>query len=707
MSFEELYRNAYNLVLQKHGDMLYRGVSEQVKLHLRSVGETVAQSSDDNLLQTLNQAWDKHTNTMVMIHDILMYMDRTYVKQQKKDHVYNLGLKIFLSEIARHPQVKDRLLELLLHKIERERAGEVIDHSLLKNILAMLVALGVNFNAHTREVYQQDFEKHFLQATAQFYLSESQDYIVKNTCPDYLMKAEQRLKEEEERLARYLDSSTESKLISIVQKELISDKAKVLVDMENSGCIAMFKDEKLDDLKRMYSLFKGVDQRNQSVNTLKYIQGALSEYAYAKGQRLVKDEEKTKDPVGFVDAVLKMRDKFEKIVFASFEMDKVFERTLKEAFERFINEDSRCAQYLSMYVDHLLKKKVKGMSESDVEDQLDKVVVIFRYLQDKDVFENFYKQHLSKRMLSGRSVSEDAERSMISKLKKECGYQFTQRMEGMFKDVHISQDILSTFLKSKYSARGGKGKDYVDLDVKVLTSGFWPTPPVPQCVFPKGMQLLADRFKEFYLENHSGRKLAWQCNMGTVDVKALCFKKKHELNVSTYQMCVLDLYNNGLEYTFEDIMNTTKIPKDDLKRHLISLVMPKFRILRKVPDGKGIKSTDVFRLNPDFKSKLFRVRIPLVTISKSSSSSSSGGRGHAIPKAVQQDRRHAIEAAIVRVMKTRKTLDHNTLVAEVSKQLANKCSPSPHVIKKRIESLIEREYLERHRDDRKMYNYLA
>ena len=125
MCIRDRYRNAYNLVLQKHGDMLYRGVSEQVKLHLRSVGETVAQSSDDNLLQTLNQAWDKHTNTMVMIHDILMYMDRTYVKQQKKDHVYNLGLKIFLSEIARHPQVKDRLLELLLHKVERERAGEV------------------------------------------------------------------------------------------------------------------------------------------------------------------------------------------------------------------------------------------------------------------------------------------------------------------------------------------------------------------------------------------------------------------------------------------------------------------------------------------------------------------------------------------------------------------------------------------------------
>ena len=83
LSFEELYRNAYNLVLQKHGDLLYRGVSEQVKNHLRLVGEKVAQATDNNLLQEINNAWEKHTTTMVMIRDILMYMDRTYVVQQE------------------------------------------------------------------------------------------------------------------------------------------------------------------------------------------------------------------------------------------------------------------------------------------------------------------------------------------------------------------------------------------------------------------------------------------------------------------------------------------------------------------------------------------------------------------------------------------------------------------------------------------------
>ena len=41
------------------------------------------------------------------------------------------------------------------------------------------------------------------------------------------------------------------------------------------------------------------------------------------------------------------------------------------------------------------------------EAMLEKVIVIFRYLQDKDVFENFYKSHLSKRLLGGRSVSDE------------------------------------------------------------------------------------------------------------------------------------------------------------------------------------------------------------------------------------------------------------------------------------------------------------
>lgn len=57
------------------------------------------------------------------------------------------------------------------------------------------------------------------------------------------------------------------------------------------------------------------------------------------------------------------------------------------------------------------------MTEQEIEQVLDKSMVMFRFLQEKDVFERYYKQHLAKRLLLNKSVSDDWEKNMISKLK--------------------------------------------------------------------------------------------------------------------------------------------------------------------------------------------------------------------------------------------------------------------------------------------------
>lgn len=69
-------------------------------------------------------------------------------------------------------------------------------------------------------------------------------------------------------------------------------------------------------------------------------------------------------------------------------------------------------------------------------------------MQGKDVFEAFYKKDLAKRLLLGRSASTDAEKNMITKLKTECGSQFTNKLEGMFKDTDLSRDIMMSFRSS-------------------------------------------------------------------------------------------------------------------------------------------------------------------------------------------------------------------------------------------------------------------
>uniref|UniRef100_H2XUY6 Cullin neddylation domain-containing protein n=2 Tax=Ciona intestinalis TaxID=7719 RepID=H2XUY6_CIOIN len=143
----------------------------------------------------------------------------------------------------------------------------------------------------------------------------------------------------------------------------------------------------------------------------------------------------------------------------------------------------------------------------------------------------------------------------------------------------------------------------------------------------------------------------------------------------------------------------------DLSRALQSLACGKTnqRVLQKDPKGKEIEKGNVFTVNDNFSSKLHRVKIQTVAQKQGESDPE---RKETRTK-VQEDRRHEIEAAIVRIMKSRKEMQHNLLIAEVTSQLKHRFLPSPVIIKRRIESLIEREYLSRSNTDRKVYIYVA
>jgi len=603
--------------------------------------------------------------------------------------VYDRGLQIFRDEVCRNPRIKDRLLNMLLNLIQRERQGEMIPRSLLKTISSMFVELG-------RDVYSKDFETPFLQASSNFYQAESMEYIAQNSASDFMKKAEVRLGEEADRVNHYLDSTTEPKIKEVAERELIAKHMKALAEMENSGIITMIEDSKVADLARAYSLFKRVTQPTSGLGVIRDLMAA---HVKARGTELVNDEERNRDPVLYVQGLLQLRDKYEKVIREAFQSDKQFYNALNQAFESFINVNSHSPEYISLFVDESMRKGLKGTSEEDVEETLDKVIMLFRYLQDKDVFEKYYKQHLAKRLLGGKSVSDDAERSMITKLKHECGYQFTSKLEGMFNDMKLSADTQDSFR----THLGGSSKvGGIEVSVHVLTTGFWPTQVGATCNLPPQILSCCDAFKELYLKQHSGRRLQWQPNMGNADIKATFSTRKHEINVSTYQMSILLLFNSADSMSYADIQESTGIPVADLKRALQSLACAKFKVLNKEPKGRDVDETDLFHFNADFTCKQLRFKVATVAAQKETESEKQETR-----QKVDEDRKPQIEAAIVRTMKSRKEMEHNALIAEVTSQLTSRFLPHPNVIKKRIESLIEREFLERDTTNWRKYKYLA
>ena len=441
----------------------------------------------------------------------------------------------------------------------------------------------------------------------------------------------------------------------------------------------------------------------------------------------MQDDEKKGDPVKYVEALLSLRDKYQAIIEEAFEGDKSFLNALNGAFESFVNDNAQSPEFISLFVDDQLRRGLKGHSEDDMERLLDKVVMLFRYLQDKDIFEKYYKQHLAKRLLGARSVSDDAERSMITKLKHECGYQFTSKLEGMFLDMKMSADTQDAFREKVLQPSGSSKIDGVELGVHVLTTGFWPTQLGPRCNLPPQIARCCEAFKDFYLKQHSGRKLTWQTNMGNADIKASFRARRHEINVSTHQMCILLLFNGCDAMSYAEIAADTQIPPAELKRALQSLACAKYKILNKEPKGRDVDDGDAFHYNADFSAKQLRFKVGTVSATKETEVEKAETR-----QKVDEDRKPQIEvrllpdiprilapnltsppspthrqAAIVRIMKSRKEMDHNALIAEVTTQLQARFHANPNAIKKRLESLIEREFLERDKANWRKYKYLA
>jgi cullin 1 len=416
--------------------------------------------------------------------------------------------------------------------------------------------------------------------------------------------------------------------------------------------------------------------------------------------RLESGEKDSNGDPAFVKELLALHDKYLAVVGDQFGGNALFQKALKEAFVEFANRDvgkHTNAELMSSFCDRILKSGGEKLSDEDVESFLEKTVQLFSYLTDKDLFAEIYRNQLAKRLLNQRSASDDAERLMIGKLKLRCGSQFTGKMEGMLNDLAIGVDHQADFDAFVKGEKQDVGK--LDFSVQVLTTGYWPSFASIDAHLPPEIVKCTTVFKDYYDKKNSKRRLSWMFSLGNATVRGSFGKKNYDLQVSTLQSIALLAFNprdgEPQILAYEQVRERINLPDEHLKRVLHSLACGKYKVLAKTPASSTIKTTDSFAVNTKFSCPMRKIRVPMASLDESHN-----------PKRVEEDRTVAIEAAVVRIMKARKTLSHQSLLAEVLSQLAF-FRPNPKVIKRRIEALIDREYLERDPDQANSYRYLA
>ncbi|KAB8234949.1 Cullin-3 [Aspergillus alliaceus] len=778
LSFEQLYRNAYNMVLAMRGEELYERVkrlekewlaTEVQKWVTSAISSMLLQSKDqveiqdqenerrdtgEKFLSVLREAWEDHQICMGMITDVLMYMDRVISADHKKPSIYVASMALFRDYVLRsaarsdtESTVADVLKSTVLFMIQLERSGQMINRQLIRHCIYMLEGLYETITEEeSSKLYLTMFEPDFLETSKIFYNAEGKRLLEMGDAAAFCKAASDRIAEERERCLSTLSPLSEPKIKEVLDRELISSNITEVINLEGTGIKNMLDNDRMDVLRNVYLLSARVDNKKGPLTAavqkrIVELGDEINKSAIAAGQVLStrsaeKGDNSGKKPterekpmnqqtvsaIKWVDDVLGLKNKFDKVWEESFRSDPTMQSAITTSFSQFINSNTRSSEYLSLFFDENLKKGIKGKTETEVDALLDNGITLLRYVKDKDLFEAYYKKHLSRRLLMKRSVSMDAERQMISKMKMEVGNQFTQRLEAMFKDMTVSEDLTTSY-KNHMRRAGDPDQKPIDLEINVLTSTMWPMEAMssikggeaqPACIFPKEIDKVKQSFEQFYLSKHNGRKLSWQASMGTADIRATFHRsngkvQRHELNVSTYAMVILLLFNDvpqGEFLTYEEIQAQTRVPDHDLIRNLQSLaVAPKTRVLKKDPMSKDVKPTDKFFFNHEFQSPFMKVRIGVV--SGSANKVENQDQRKDTEKRMSDERGASIEAAVVRIMKQRKKLVHSKLMSEVLSQLSARFVPDVNMIKRRIESLIDREYLERVEEDPPTYGYVA
>jgi cullin 1 len=179
------------------------------------------------------------------------------------------------------------------------------------------------------------------------------------------------------------------------------------------------------------------------------------------GLEVVRKEEGERDNSKYVEKLIELHDHYMALITSAFQSHSIFTKVLKEAFEGFVNKDvgtTSTAELLANYCDNLLKKSADHV-DAEFDGLCERIVTLFSYLSDKvppplslphpppplqDMFAEFYRKQLARRLLTG-VLSDDNERTFITRLKHRCGSQFTSKLEGMVNDMAVSRDTNAQF----------------------------------------------------------------------------------------------------------------------------------------------------------------------------------------------------------------------------------------------------------------------
>ena len=693
-SYSNNIKNNLNSLLEKKGDEFF--------IAFNSLWSEI--NKKFNLLRKIMNKYEKLAYGNIQknnVYEIFLYhLKNALISELSQKNFINHSIKEILEQITilrnknilrlNDPNEKNSTNEIKMD-IDEEEINPNSNNSkyeeLSKEFLEKIYLL-VRFYCETG-IYQEYFSKELIKNTEEYYAKKTEEYIKNNTIDKYINYVEETLDFENYLIVTHLNEISLKPIINKLNIILLSNNKKIIFEkyydtktitttnINNATKIPLNENYLL--MKKIYILFKNIKLEEE-------IKKKFNEYIITTCKLIY--SKYSKDYKLFYTNIVLLKKNIDKYITDSFLGEEKFKSVSKESLTKGINQKpSLICDIFSNYIDNILRFEAEKKPLNEIKNIIYEYMILFKYIGNKDLFENFFIKKLCVRCLFNLNKSEEAQNFLIEQLKKECGPYFVSKSQEMISDVKASQEISQSFNE--------KNKDNtIPINYFVLSNYAWPidnlvSGEINNFDIGKTQKI---KFLDFYRKKNAGKTLFWHLPFCFGEIEMVLNNSSNAIKIigNGVHIAILKCFNKSqISLSLKEIMKMTKIEKDVINKYIKKLV------------NKNILKyeNDVYVVNFFVNKEENNKEIMLIDYDEQEEEK---GIEEKEEKSIEE-RKFVIDAYIMKILKQKKVMKKSELISTVNEKMP--FDEKEEIINKRIDQLINNRYITKDEEDPSIIKY--
>jgi len=697
-------KNKLNSLLEKKGDEFFKSFnslwSEINKIF--------------NLLRKIMNKYEKLAYGNIQknnVYEIFLYhLKNALISELNEKNFINYSIKEILEQITllrnkiilrlNEPNEKNNVNEIKMDiDDEVENSNNKKYEDVTKEFLEK-ISLLIRFYCETG-IYQEYFSKELIKNSEEYYAKMTEEFINNNSIEKYINYVEEILDFENYLIVTHLNEISLKPIINKLNIILLSNKKKTIFEKyydsntnanENIISTTNTNNETKVPLNENYSLMKKIYILFKNIKLEEEIKKKFNEYIISTCKLIY--AKYSKDYNLFYENIYLLKKNIDKYIAESFLGEEKFKSVSKESLTKGLNQKpSLVCDIFSNYIDKILRFDAEKKPLNEIKNIIYEYMILFKYIGNKDLFQNFFIKKLCIRCLFNLNKSEEAQNYLIEQLKKECGPYFVSKSQEMISDVKASQEMSQLFNEKK-----GKDKDKEE-DIKipinyfVLSNYTWPIDKLVSgeiCNFDIGKS--QKKFFEFYHKKNSGKSLFWHLPFcfGEIEMDLNDSKNTIKIIGNGVHISILKCFNKSqISLSLKDIIRKTKLEKDVINKYIKKIVSK--NILK--------YENDVYVVNFFVNKEENSNEIMLIDYDEQEDEK---GIEENEEKSIEE-RKFVIDAYIMKILKQKKVMKKSELITTVNEKMP--FDEKEEIINKRIDQLINNRYITKDEEDPSIIKY--